>query len=136
MIHAETQTANKLQMEDQKKCVARTWPLITGAEYKRGDSFGQRRKYSFIALPGKGGSQQANASKTLCPIGEMGGGLKFGEGKIGPQIRIRIEASLHCFQSWTSVDWRSFRNKDCINSIRLLGGLVLQKNKDIFMYIP
>ena len=34
--------------------------------------FEQRKKISFIALPGKGGSQQINALKTVLSLGEMG----------------------------------------------------------------
>ena len=41
-------------------------PLSTGAEYKLGDRvLGEGEKHSFIALPGKGGPQQANALKTV-----------------------------------------------------------------------
>ena len=38
---------------------------------------GERGKNSFIALPGKGGSQQANDLKTVPPplLGELGGGF-------------------------------------------------------------
>ena len=38
--------------------------------------------------------------------------------KIGLQIRIKVEASLHCFQSWCSVVWwASFWNKECYINI-------------------
>ena len=43
----------------------KTQPLSTGAEQKRGDSFGGAEESSSIALPGKGGPQQANALKTV-----------------------------------------------------------------------
>ena len=56
----------------RRKAVVGTRPLLTGAEQKRRDSFGQRRKNSFIALPSKGGSQHANASKTVPHSGEIG----------------------------------------------------------------
>ena len=61
--------------------------------------------------------------------------LQFGERKTGPQIRIRVEASLHCFQSWCpGVWWSSFRNKGCfINIFHLLGVLVLQPNSKILL---
>ena len=53
--------------------VARTRPLLTGAEEKFRDRvWGEGGKNGFIALPSKGGSQQANASKTVPPLGEIG----------------------------------------------------------------
>ena len=45
------------------------WPLSASAELKCRDRvLGKGEKNSFIALPDKGGSQQANALKTLPPI--------------------------------------------------------------------
>ena len=83
---------------------------------------GEGDKNSFIALPGKGGSQQANALKTVPPLGEVGrwfyslGSEKWGSDK-------RVEASLQSFQSWGSVVWwSSFWNKEgFINIFYLLG---------------
>ena len=49
--------------------VAGIWPLSASAELKCRDRvLGKREKNSFIALPGKGGSQQATALKTGPPI--------------------------------------------------------------------
>ena len=48
--------------------VARIQPLSVGAKLKRRDRvLGKGEKNSFIALPGKGGSQRANASKGCAP---------------------------------------------------------------------
>ena len=60
--------------------------------------------------------------------------LYLGEWKVGPQIGISVEASLHCFQSWCSVVWwSSSQNKESfINIFHVLGGLVLQKSSKIF----
>ena len=58
-------------------------------------------KDSFIALPDKGGSQQPNALKAVpLPWERLEGGFTVGEWKIGPEIRIRVDASFHFFQSW------------------------------------
>ena len=47
-------------------------PQSTGAEYKhRYRVWREGEKGRFIALPGKGGSQQANALKTVPPLGEI-----------------------------------------------------------------
>ena len=49
--------------------VAIIQPLSAGAELKRRDRvLGKGEKNSVIALPGKGGSQQANALKTVPPL--------------------------------------------------------------------
>ena len=46
-------------------------PLSAGAKLKRRDRvLGKGGKNSFIALPGKGGSQQASALKTVPPFGK------------------------------------------------------------------
>ena len=51
--------------------VAGIWPLSAGANLKRRDRvLGKGEKKSFIALLGKGGSQQANVLKTGPPIGK------------------------------------------------------------------
>ena len=51
--------------------VARIQPLSAGAKLKCRDSvLGKGEKHSFIALPGKGGPQQAYAFKTVPPIGK------------------------------------------------------------------
>ena len=102
-------------------------------------SFGQRRKNSFIALPGKGGLQWANASKTVPPLGEIGRWFySLGEWKIGPQIRIRVEASWHCFQSWCSVVWwSSFQNKNAsLTSSICWGFSSAEELKDTVLCIP
>ena len=46
--------------------VAEIWPLSAGAKLKH-RVWAKGEKNSFIALPGKGGSQQANALKTVPP---------------------------------------------------------------------
>ena len=77
------------------------------AKWKHGDRvLGKGEKGSFIVLPGKGGSQQANALKTVLPLEgirrwfySLGVGETVPikrEWKIGLQIRIRVEASLRC----------------------------------------
>ena len=51
--------------------VAGIWPLPAPAELKGRDRvFSKGEKDSFIALSGKGGSQQANALETVCPLWE------------------------------------------------------------------
>ena len=54
-----------------KAIVAGIRPLSASAELKcRERVLGKGEQNSFIALPGKGGSQQANALKTAPPIGK------------------------------------------------------------------
>ena len=64
----------------------------------RDSIWGKGEKGSFIALPGKGGhSRLANALKTVPPLGEISRWFySLGSGKMGPKIKIRVEASLHC----------------------------------------
>ena len=51
--------------------VAEIPPLYTGARLNLGDRvLGEVERNSFIALPGKGGTQPANALKTVCPAQE------------------------------------------------------------------
>ena len=60
--------------------------------------FGGRRKNSFIALPGKGGSQQAHASKTVPPLGETGRWFySLGSEKIGPTDKDQSGGQLALF---------------------------------------
>ena len=90
-----------------------------------------------MALPGKGGHSRL-MPQSLCPLlGEIGRWFSsFRREKLEPQIRIRGEASLHCFQSWCSVVWWSFRNVDCFISIfRSLRSLLLQKSSKILTCI-
>ena len=63
-----TQSQNILKNIKIVTPVARIWPLSATAELKCRDGvLGNRGKNSFIALPGKGGSQPANALKTVSP---------------------------------------------------------------------
>ena len=53
-------------------------------------------KNSFIALPGKGGSHQANALKTApTPLGRIMGSFIVKRRKTGVQIGIRIGTNMH-----------------------------------------
>ena len=51
--------------------VVRIWPLSASGKLKCRDRvLGKGEKNRFIALPGKGGSRQANAFKTVSPFGK------------------------------------------------------------------
>ena len=53
------------------QCVSEIWPLSARAKFKQRDRvLGKGEKNSFIALPGKGGSQQAHALKTELTVGK------------------------------------------------------------------
>ena len=104
---------------------ARTWSLLTGAKQKLGDRvWGEREKIALLLLPGKGGSQLANALKTVPLLRRDGrrGFIVLGV-KNRTTDKDQVEASVHCFQSWCSmVWWSSFQNKECfINIFQLLG---------------
>ena len=50
------------------RMMPKTWPLCTGVKLNLRDRvLGEVEKNSFIDLPGKGGTQQPHASKTVCP---------------------------------------------------------------------
>ena len=81
--------------------VVETWPLTTSAEEKNEDKvLGEGEKNSFIALPGKGGSQQANALETVPSLEEIRRwfySLGSGKQELGSQIKIKVEEMLHRF---------------------------------------
>ena len=75
---------------------AETQPLCTSAELTLGSRvLGEVAKNSFVALPGKGGTQQANGPKTVCPNpGEFGEESYSSGSRVGLPIRIRVCAGL------------------------------------------
>ena len=88
--------------ETESQCVAGIWPLSAGAKLKQRDRvLGKgERKNSFIALPGKGGSQQGNALKTVSPPPpqkRITRSFIVKRRKTGFQIGIRIGTNMHSF---------------------------------------
>ena len=85
-------------MDCQIVSVAGIQPLSAGAELKCRDRvLGKGEKNSFIALPGKEGSQQANALKMVTPphLGKDFGRFMVKRRKTGFQIGIRIGTNMH-----------------------------------------
>ena len=70
---------------------AETRPLCTSAKWSPGDRvLSEVEKKSFIALPGKGGTQRSNALKTVCPNPEGFGEEFYNNGsRVGLLRRIR-----------------------------------------------
>ena len=67
---------------------------------------GEGEKKSFYGFARKRRPQQANALRTMPSVGrDKEWVLEFGERKIGPQIRIRLDASL---RSWKLEIWEWF----------------------------
>ena len=73
----------------------------------------------------------------------IGAGLRVWEWQIGPQIRIRVQASLHSLSKLmlsiprTGSGGPSFLNEECfIDILHLMGGFSSVELKDIVMYIP
>ena len=85
--------------DEQNTTIVRIEPLCAGAEVKCKDRIlGKGEKNSFIALPGKGGSEQANALKTVPLLGknfEEFYSKKKKKKKTGFQIGVRIGTNMH-----------------------------------------
>ena len=96
-------------------------------------SFWVKEKKTFIALPGKGGYSRLMPYR-LCPPWERWGGVFIVWGwKIGLHIRIRVEASFHCFSKLMIL---LSGNEECfINIFHLLGVLVLGSTQKVLLSI-
>ena len=63
--------------------------------------WGKEKKIAFIASPGKGGSEQANALKTVAHLGKNCEEFySKKEKKTGFQIGVRIGTNMHSFFLW------------------------------------